>query len=472
MKASFLAVVMLLMMLLSCSPKIGETIGNAPKAKYVFLFIGDGMGLAHTALTEAYLSAANNEVGMQRLNITGMPVAGLCRTFCADSYITCSAASGTALASGEKTNFGTLGQRPDGSVPENIAITCTRAGIKTGIITTVSIDHATPAVFYAHSGKRSDYYEIGRQLSESNITFFAGGGFNLPKGKKGDQPDLYEIVAQHGYTVIRDSVDTKNFKQNGKSMLINPVLMSHAEMPFAMDRDEMGGYQMANLIEAAVSNLYGDAGFFIMAEGGLIDWAAHYNDAAGVVAEVLDLDAAVGVALDFYRKHPDETLIVVTADHETGGMALGYSPHGYSLYPQKLALQKASAWFIESKLKKLITNGASFEKVLELLRTDFFTDDFEFTESDTESLKLAYDVATKKRILADSEENILYGGNHPVAAAATKIVSSRAAVGFASYHHSGIPVPVYAIGVGSEMFDGYIDNTDIPKFIKKAMGIK
>ena len=248
--------------------------------------------------------------------------------------------------------------------------------------------------------------------------------------------------------------------------------MNDAEMPFAMDRDEMGGYKMANLIEAAISQLYGPEGFFIMAEAGLIDWAAHYNDASGVVTEVLDLDAAVGVALDFYRKYPDETLIIVTADHETGGMSLGYSPYEYTLKPQNLALQKASAWYIEPKIRKIMADGASFEKVLELLRTDFFNEDFEISESYLKLLKAAYDYANKIILLSDTEEKILYGGNHPVAAAAAGIVSRNAAVGFTSYYHSGIPVPVFSIGVGSHLFEGYSDNTDISKFIKRAAGIQ
>lgn len=472
MKMKFLAGMVILLAVMSCSPKISKNIETAPKAKYVFLFIGDGMGLAHTALTEAYLSAVDKQIGLHRLQITGMPVAGLCRTYCADSYITCSAASGTAIASGEKTNFGNIGLRPDGSNSNSLAADCAAAGMKTGIITTVSIDHATPADFYAHSGKRSDYYEIGKQLTESNIDFFAGGGFKYPKGRKGDQPDLYDMAAQHGYRVVRDSVDTRNFKTDGKTILINPVLMNDAEMPFAMDRDEMGGYNMTNLIEAAISQLYGPEGFFIMAEGGLIDWAAHYNDASGVVTEVLDLDAAVGVALDFYRKYPDETLIIVTADHETGGMSLGYSPYEYTLKPQNLALQKASAWYIELKIRKIMADGASFEKVLELLRTDFFNEEFEISDTDLKLLKAAYDYANKTITLSDTDEKILYGGNHPVAAAAAGIVSRNAAVGFTSYYHSGIPVPVFSIGVGSNLFEGYIDNTDISKFIKRAAGIE
>ncbi|NLA23535.1 MAG: alkaline phosphatase, partial [Bacteroidales bacterium] len=309
MKKIIFVLTVFLVFHLSLSAQKTKEFYSEKKAKYVFYFIGDGMGLAHVSLAEMYLSAQNDEVGMKSLNMTSMPVAGLAKTYCKNSYITCSAAAGTALATGEKTNFGRLGVFPDSILRESIAIECAQKEYRIGVISTVSIDHATPASFYAQSHSRSDYYEIGKQMLQTEINLFAGGGFKRPKGKDKDQEDLHEIAKKEGFNIIRDTAGLKQLKQNEQLIFLNPVLQAEAEMPLAIDRKKLGGYSLANLIEVAIRTLYNEKGFFVMAEGGMIDWVAHTNDAASIVHEVLDFDEAIGVALDFYKKHPDETLI-------------------------------------------------------------------------------------------------------------------------------------------------------------------
>jgi alkaline phosphatase len=156
--------------------------GDDPrKAKYVFLFIGDGMGLAQVNLTEAYLAAIKNEIGFEHLNFTKFPQVGLASTYANNAMITCSAAAGTALATGHKTNIGRISMDPTGSEPyESIATKAKKAGYKVGIVTSTSIDHATPSAFYAHQPDRSMYFAIGVQLTQSQFDFFAGGGFLIP----------------------------------------------------------------------------------------------------------------------------------------------------------------------------------------------------------------------------------------------------------------------------------------------------
>jgi len=443
---------------------------DSVRAKYVFLFIGDGMGLAHIALAEAYLANSTGKIGIDNLSMTGFPSQGFCNTYCNNNQTTCSAASGTALSTGIKTNFGVIAKTPDLSMNlTSIAYDIKKAGYKIGIITTVSLNHATPAAFYAHSDKRSDYYNIGEQLCKSNFDFFAGGGFHYSKGRNGQSPDLYEIALQNGYNIVRDSVDTKHFNRKGKTILLNPVSLSEAEMPLAIDRAKLGGYKLSNMTEAAIDNLYNETGFFIMIEGGLIDWAAHYNDAAAIVHEVLDFDDAIKVALDFYEKHPDETLIVVTADHETGGLSLGRSEPEYDTDFAKLSNEINSAAFIAPFITKLIADSSSFGTILTFLAKDFFASEIILDSKELLMLQQAYEYSSGHIFLDKETEHVLYGGNQPVAAAAVQIINKRAGVGFSSYYHTSIPVPVFSIGSQSDKFDRYLDNTDIPILIMECM---
>ncbi|HQP03064.1 MAG TPA: alkaline phosphatase [Bacteroidales bacterium] len=446
---------------------------NKKTAKYVFLFIGDGMGLAHISLTQAYLANKSGEIGMGNLCMTDFPVVGLCNTSCSNKQTTCSAASGTALSTGSKTGFGIIGKTADKTKDlSSITYSIKNSGCRVGLITTVSINHATPAAFYAHSDKRSDYYSIGEQLCKTNFDFFAGGGFYFNKGRDGLGADLYDVAAQQGYTIIQDSVDTKHFSSKSKTILLNPVSLRESEMPLAIDRDEYGGYSLSNLVEASIQCLTNNQGFFIMVEGGLIDWAAHYKDAAAIVHEVLDFDKAIGVALDFYRKHPDETLIVVTADHETGGLSLGRSEFEYDTDFARIDEQKNSATFVAPMLDTLIKNKAPFTEVKNLLLQEFFADGFTLSEAEIFELNYAYEYACGMFSLDVESERMLYGGNQPVAAAAAQIINKRSGIGFTSYYHTCICVPVFAIGTGSELFGRYLDNTDIPIIILDCMNIK
>lgn len=454
--------------LTSCTAKQTE---EAPKIKYVFLFIGDGMGLAHVALAEAYLGMNAGDTLMKPLAMSSLPVTGLCRTYCHNKLITCSAAAGTALASGQKTAFGVLGKNSDKSTDlESIATKLHKKGYPVGIVTTVSIDHATPAAFYAHSDKRNSYYDIGLQLCESGFPFFAGGGFRYNTGRNNDMENLLDIAVQKGYSLITDSVDVKKHAYSNKSILINKVLLNESEMPLSIDRARLGGYSMSHLLQAAIAALYSDKGFFIMAESGLIDWAAHYNDAASIIHEVIDFDKAIGVALEFMKKHPDETLIVVTADHETGGMSLGMSLYEYDLHLQHLNLQRISAWYAELQLKTMLQRGDSFDAVLQFLRKHFFAENVQLSPAETQALQAAYNYATGKTKLSEAEERQLYGGNQAIAAEAVRIVARRAGIGFSTYYHTASPVPVFAAGKGAEVFGRFIDNTDVPLLILGVMG--
>lgn len=386
---------------------------ETPKAKYVFYFIGDGMGFSHVSGAEAYLSYINSgKIGREPLSFTKFPVLGMASTYSASNDITCSSAAGTALSTGYKTNNHFLGVAPDSSNLTSIAYNIKEAGFPVGIMTTVSIDHATPASFYANSISRSDYYLISKQLSESGFDFFAGGGFLLPEGKNKDLPSTYDMAKSAGYSIAAGLEEFNALKDSSdKVILLQKNGIQSTELPYAIDRKE-GDLTLSQIVKSAIDFLDKGDGFFIMAEGGKIDWAAHANDAKGTFLEVLDLSAAVDVAYQFYLEHPDETLIVVTADHETGGIALGRES-GYSLFFDKLARQTHS--------KDGAVTAANYENSNTKDEIDVFNKD--------------------------------------------------AKIGWTTGSHTGGNVPVFAIGAGSELFSGRMDNTEIPKRICSTMGV-
>lgn len=310
--------------------------GQKRTPKFVFLFIGDGMGLNQVSMAEAYLSTQKGEIANESLTFTKFPVLGTATTYSANSYITCSSASGTALSTGYKTNNGVLGMDPQNNKLKSITYKIHEAGIPVGIVTSVSLDHATPAAFYASSPSRKNYYDIASQLPKSGFEFFGGGGFLDPTGPNKDQKDIFKIIQENDYVIARGLKDYNAKKNNSKIILLQQEEKG-SDLPFAIDR-EKSDLALAHVVAAAIDHLYGTKGFFIMAEGGKIDWAGHSNDGKTNILEVLDFDAAIQVAYNIYKKYPNETLIVVTADHETGGMMLGYEK-GYTLNLDQLDSQ-------------------------------------------------------------------------------------------------------------------------------------
>lgn len=380
------------------------------KAKYVFLFIGDGMGASHIAVTEAYKAQERGETGMDPLCFTSFPVMGEATSFSANSPITCSSAAGTALSTGFKTNNSMLAVAPDSvTALESITYKIHKKKYAVGVMSNVQVNHATPASFYGHNVKRSNYYEIGCELPQTGFEFFAGGGFINPRDKAGDaEKSLYQVAEEGGYTIAYGMDDFQAKKSADKILLVQSE-DSDDICPYALGRPQ-GALSLPQIVSSAIEVLERNRkGFFMMAEAGLIDWTAHSHDLAGTIYEILDLDEAVKVAYAFYEKHPDETLIVVTADHETGGVSVGRKGSKYDL----TVIDK-------------ITASATTTEVEEYMNDDV----------------------------------------------ALESVNEEARIGWTTTSHCGGPVPVWAIGVGSEKFAARQDNTDIPKKICSAMGIE
>lgn len=449
---------------------------SAQRAKYVFFFIGDGMGLNQVNTTEMYLGEQAGRIGTGPLTFASFPVAGMATTFSATNSITDSAAGGTALATGSKTYNGAIGVNTDKETVMSVAERAKLAGKKVGITTSVSVDHATPASFYAHQPDRNMYYEIAQDMLKAGFDFYAGGGFLKPDrtfdGKKA--PSIFPQIEEAGYVLARglDEYEAKADEAD-KMVLIQDEDAAETNLPYAIDRQE-DDLTLKQITESAIDFLMKDnnKGFFLMVEGGKIDWACHNNDVATVVNEVLDLDAAVKVAYEFYQKHPKETLIVITADHETGGLGMGRE--GYTLALKSLANQESSQEALSraiTDLRKAKGKNATWGEVKALLAEKMgFWEELPISWEQERLLHDVYDESFVKNHVEFAES--MYATTEPLAAAARQVMSQLALVGWTSGDHTAEFVPVFAIGAGSKAFFGKMDNTDIPKRIAKAAGYK
>ncbi|MBN2777185.1 MAG: alkaline phosphatase [Bacteroidales bacterium] len=469
-------VIIILILTFSCENVKEDSQQKEKQPKYIFLFIGDGMGINHVNLTQAYLKSTNDEIGFDELTMTQFPVFGNSTTYCKNRLITDSGAAGSAIACGEKANVGVISYFENENHdfnPTSIAKTAHTNGFKVGIISSVSIDHATPACFYAINESRGNYYDIGLQLPESNFEFFGGGGFKYPNGRNSDQSNLYELTQTKGYTHITDINEISKLSDiDDKILFTNPVLWSDAEMPYEIDRSEHGGYELAEIVNSGINYLSNENGFFIMVEGGKIDWAAHENDAATIINEVIAFDKAILQAYNFYLEHPDETLIIVTADHETGGISIGMAQNNYESNLKVLQNQKMSMYQFSTHISdyKESNNTYSLSEILNLANELLFETPLDFTDDEIEQIQCAFDYYFYKKTSYNKTELYnLYGDYNPIGIIFIKILQNRASVGFTSWSHTAASVPVFSVGVGSEKLTGNIDNTEFNKILKDLM---
>ena len=468
---------------------------SAKNAKYVFYFIGDGMGMNQVLGTEYYLGELADHIGIEHLCFTQFPYTGLVTTYSASSDVTDSSAAGTALSTGNKTANNVMGMLADRKTPvESIAAKAHRQGRRVAICSTVSIDHATPAVFYAHTPSRDDRYVIGHQLCETGYEFFAGGDFGQDKDRRNPEAiSNTDYAAENGYTIVRGMDDFRSKAASSDKMILFQKERADGknyELVPEIDRHN-GELSLCDITEAAIEFMMKEPkkGFFIMLEGGQIDHWAHGNDVASTFHEVIDFDNAISIAYDFYLKHKDETLIVVTADHETGGISLGNGSYRVAL--RNLENQKISedlfARHMES-LTKERKDSLSWEEVKSELKEYFgFFDKVRISGAQEEKLKQAYaetfgSMNRQRRPVAQpaetavetkpKEESYQYYKADRLSDLAVKTLNDISQVAWGTGEHSGGYVPVFAVGKGSEAFTGQIDNTEIPVRIAKAAGIR
>ena len=469
-----------------------STTGTAVTApKYVFLFIGDGMSYPQIQSTADYLGALTDEDywqaqpslddnqgaildGPSYLNFMNFEAAGSAVTYDSNSFAPDSASTATSIATGYKTYSGSINVDETGTVKyETIAEKLhEQKGYSVGVITSVNLNHATPAAFYAHQASRSSYYEIGLEMIASDFEYFAGGGLLSPTGSEGDQEDLYALAAEAGYTVTRTQADAEKVSADTeKAILIDEHLADSDAMAYEIDRTE-DMWSLADYVEKGIEVLSDDEdGFFMMCEGGKIDWACHANDAGSTIHDTVALADAVQVAIDFAAEHPEETLILVTGDHETGGLTIGFAGTDYDTYLDLLESQKISyAKFDSDYVAKYKENKTSFEDVMKDV-TELFGlktqgeegDKLVLTEYELEQLRAAYEKSVNGTAASqyEQEEYVLYGTYEPLSVTITHIINNKSGVSFTSYSHTGLPVAVLAHGVNAEVFNGYYDNTEI-----------
>lgn len=486
-----------------------ETAQAAAQApKYIFLFIGDGMSYPQIQTTNYYLSAIADDNGdiltsQNNLNMMAFPVAGSAQTYDSTSFCPDSASTATSISTGHKTYSGTINMDEKMETPyETIAEKLkSQLGYKIGILSTVNLNHATPAAFYAHQASRNSYYEIGEEMIGSGFDYFAGGGLKQVNGAEGDQQSLYELAEESGYKVVMTQAETETLTaEDGKTIVIDENLADDDAMSYDMDLEE-GKWELADYVEKGIEVLDNDNGFFMMVEGGKIDWACHANDAAATITDTIALDDAVGKAMEFYEEHPDETLILVTGDHETGGLTIGFAGTDYDTFLTNISSQKISyAKFDSDYVSAYKENKTDFDTVMSDI-TELFgiqapngeeaaakqadskdqhpvsqdKGSMVMTDYEYSKLKAAYDetmARTGEEEEFDQEEYLLYGSYEPLTVTITHILNNKSGINFASYAHTGLPVEVFAMGSGQEEFVGYYDNTEIYAKMAALTGVE
>ena len=423
-------------------------VGYAKGPKYIFYFIGDGMGPSHVLGTELYLGELQGAIGRpQKLCFTQFPESAFVTTYSATNGVTDSAASGTALSTGHKTYNAAIGVGRDTVEVYSVAADLADKGMAIGVATTVPINHATPSAFYAHNISRHNYDEIAPWMLEAGYDFYAGGDV---KGYDETRKNVYDKAKEQGYAIARGYNDYLAKAEGAEKIMLYQKDVA-TELPYAINRTEKD-LTLAQITAAGIDFLEEKSkkGFFMMIEGGKIDYAAHNDDGATVFQEVLDFDAAVAVAYEFYKKHKDETLIIVTADHETGGLVLGYRGD-YTLNLKALSSQKVS---VERMIEILQAEKETTWERLEQLVKENIGVGIRNKKANGERVTVDYDLAR------EIAYNAVYDLNR------------SAALSWASGNHSGTFVPLFAIGKGADMFNGVIDNTDIPKIIRQLKGVK
>ena len=463
--------------------------GTVKTPKYVFLFIGDGMSYPQIQSTADYLGALGDKDywqaqpslddnggatldGPSYLNFMNFEAAGSAVTYDSNSFCPDSASTATSISTGHKTYSGTINMDETGTTAyETIAEKVhDQLGMSVGVISSVNLNHATPAAFYAHQASRNDYYEIGLELVNSGFEYFAGGALLKPTGAEGDQKDLYALAEEAGYNVVKTQAEAEKVTE-GPVIIVDEHLADGDAMAYELDRtDSM--WSLADHVAKGVEVLEQDEdGFFLMCEGGKIDWACHANDAASAIQDTKAMADAVQVAVDFAKKHPSETLILVTGDHETGGLTIGFAGTDYDTYLNLLESQKISyAKFDSDYVSAYKENKTPFEEamadVTELfgLKTEGEEGDkLVLTDYELELLKTAYEKSINgtETGYAQQAEYVLYGTYEPFSVTLTHIINNKSGVSFTSYSHTGLPVAVLAHGVNAEQFNGYYDNTEI-----------
>lgn len=440
----------------------------AAQAKYVFYFIGDGMGLGHINATEQYRRDVLKT--SEPLLMLTFPYGTTATSYSASSPITDSAAAGTALSTGFKTNNSMVGMTPDTTNVYSISADFMREGRAVGIVTSVAGDDATPAAFYAHAPKRYMKAEISGFAPQSGIQFFGAPMFRGMTDNNGKPTDWIERMKKAGYKLVYSNDEyLRSAKKGGKTLMLAQKPYGE-QLGYTLDNID-GALSLQEITETALENLKNDPdGFFLMVEGGNIDWAAHANDGATVIREILNFQNAIDVAYRFYQQHPEETLIVITADHDTGGMAIGRNDNPKNPQLQLIDYQKISKDRFADWCKSNFRNHTpSWEEMKTFINKNLSLKEIGVTPDEEKTIRKAFEETFVTRRATD--EKTLYNDFNRFTVILYDILNRHYGIAFTSSSHTSNFTPVYAIGSGAANFSKPMNNIDIPQNILKSAGI-
>ena len=441
---------------------------QAQTPKYIFYYIGDGMGMGPVMAAQTYNRVIRG--AEQPLLMMQFPTVAWCQTWAASSTTTDSAAAGTALSTGTKTRNGMLGMGPDTIAATSVATVLHNMGWGVGVTTSVSADDATPGAFYAHVPNRGMSYEIDCEAARSGYEFLAGAGL---RGLTGDHHDeIVELMRQNDVQMLygRDGVAKIDSR---RVCLLNAETGNVWNVGYTID-SVASRLDLPLIASTCLAHLekYSPDRFFMMVEGGNIDHALHANDGGAAIKEVINFDEALRVAYDFYLKHPDETLILVTADHDTGGMALG---NDYIKYASNLGIfdhQRKSKEAFSEECKAMLRSRRvyTWDDMRQKLSEDFglFTA-IPVSEKQEQALKDKFTATFELRNTED--QKTLYANFDAFSVAVLRLINDAAGIGFTATSHTGNPVPLFAIGVGADLFKGLNNNSEIaPTMLRLVEG--
>lgn len=435
--------------------------------KYIFYYIGDGMGMGPVNAAETYNRMVLH--GSEPLLMHTFPVVGWSQTYSASVPVTDSAAAGTALATGHKTKNGMLGMRPDSTDVTSIATELFERGYGVGIATSVAADDATPGAFYAHVPHRKMFYPIDSLIAQCGFQFIAGAGIQGLKDAHGNPTDIPQLLEAAGITVVRGPEGAAS-EPAPRKLLLNTEGTQPWNIGYTID-SIAGVLSLPEIAQACLRQLTETSPerFFMMVEGGNIDHALHANDGGAAVKEILNFNQALAVAFDFYRQHPDETLIVVTADHDTGGMALQWN----AINIHNIDYQRISKERFSEYCKNLLNSRAEYtwEDMKQYLQDNLgLFGPIVVSEENENKLHSMFNTTFEQRRAGDDQQT-LYASFNSFAVEVFRLFNNAAGFAFTNTGHSGNPVPVYAVGCGASLFSGFTNNTDIPARIRAIAGL-
>ncbi|ADQ14915.1 alkaline phosphatase [Halanaerobium hydrogeniformans] len=463
---------------------------EAQEVEHVFFFIGDGLGNAQATLTEYYLQDKYDDPDYE-LNMHRLDEMAVTTTYGADKVVPGSAQTATALASGHKTNFGYVGVTTDHEPTTTIMDKARENDWGTGLVTTTRVTHATPAAFASHVPDRGMENEIIEHYLEKEVDVIAGGGYrhlypeDHPDSTRTDDRNMYAEFAEAGYNTFEGPADVDEFRDfdpEGRERILAGFHPTH--MSYEIDRDSAEEPSLAEMTDISLNTLEEYGEFMMVIEGGRIDHAAHNNDPGGMIYDTIAFDEAIGVALEFYEENPDNTLIIVAGDHETGGLGLNSCEgmeYGYYLDFEPVFAQEAS-----------IEEGIAFEdeeQWYQDIADKFGLDELTPREQDWMEHGVAieeeygheadvgrpgrvggvYDGGQDYDVPYDDDALTEEMAAHwpqapwisPAQSTLAHIVSRRAKIGWNTSSHTGSAIQLTAHGAGASNYEGRLDNTDV-----------